>query len=825
MKDLLDKINGNVEVKKEIQEKESEEFHVLFKFRGGPTYIQPIQLKKQINLRDEVYHHKLYWIKGKKFARVVQIEVDASLLNSGDVFVLDANEKIFQWTGKKANRMEKGRALDLTKRLRDERMNRLKAEVILETEGNESEEFWKEMGGKKDYKTAEEGGDDEEFEKRSIYDDVLYCVFYGNKDEGEESAADRRGQIQIEKIQREEFLHRSMLKHENSYVIDSGTQIFVWNGSKTTVPIRQEANVFAQQLKSDKRRPEWVEVTVTANGAEPALFKMKFKGLFEEYIDTPQKFFRRMRSHHKIAKVREEKVNIDALHHPEKYANEKEDEVGNEKIIDVKKEDDDGTLTIYHVENKEKFEIGEEEYGTFYSEDCYICHYALRIPGSSTRHIVYFWQGRRASIESKGSSALLSSQLAKQLGRNSYQVRVLQGKEPDHFLSHFEGYFNVRLGKRETKAENKLTKRVVKKRTTLKKRKEMEDEKERRNILMFQIRGEDDKYRVRAIQMKLHCTNLCSNDVILIHNKNDNHIMIWKGKYMRQSFMDFTKKFLNHYYKIEFNEDDTVSSAPNNIKVSVIEEGKEDESFWSIFPGGKTEYAKHEIDHKKLKLMICRRRPVFKVTISDDITQDDLLPRSVCILDAYKEVFLWASHDSSEEERTMAAKTATEYIKQAQDGRPSHCPLYHMESKQETYQFTCYFSGWDHESNDIFIPGQEVKDEESDKKEEVENEDKKGTLGRSTTRRKVRRNVSMAILSVPKEEKEERNINQFNPDGIVWDYDRLKVKPTPEGVDPTHLEAYLSVKEFQEIFKMTMDQFYSLPKWKQLVIKKEVKLF
>lgn len=788
-------------------------------------------MKKQINLRDETYHHKLYWIKGKKFARVVQIEVNASLLNSGDVFVLDANEKIFQWTGKKSNRMEKGRALDLTKRLRDERMNRLKADVILETEGNESEEFWKEIGGKKEYKTAEEGGDDDEFEKRSIYDDVLYCVFYDNGDG--EGATENSGSIQIEKIQRDEFLHRSMLRHENSYIIDSGTQIFVWNGSKTTVPLRQEASVYAQQLKSDKRRPEWVEVTITANGAEPALFKMKFKGLFEEYIDTPQKFFRRIRSQHKIAKVREEKVNIDALHHPEKYANEKEDEIGNEKIIDVKNDDDDGTLTIYHVENKEKFEIPKEEYGVFYSEDCYICHYELRIPGTLTRHIVYFWQGRRASIESKGSSALLSSQLAKQLGRNSFQVRVLQGKEPDHFLSHFKGFFNIRIGKRETKAVNKETKRVIKKRTTLKKRKEMEDEKERSKIMMYQIRGEDDNYRVRAIQMRLHCTNLCSNDVILIHNKNDNQMIIWKGKDSRQSFMDFTKSFLNHYYKVEFNDDDSVSSSPN-MKVSILNEGKEDESFWSLFPGGKTEYAKHPVDFKKLKLMICRRRPVFKVTISDDITQDDLLPRSVCILDAYNEVFLWASHDSSDEERTMAAKTATEYIKQAQDGRPSHCPLYHMESKLETYQFTCYFNGWDHESNEIFIPGQEdqnvEKKEEEEikavdgKSEEVNNDDNKGTIGRSS-RRKVKRNISMAVLSVPKEETEAKNINQFNPEGIVWDYDRLKVKPTPEGVDPTHLEAYLSVKEFQEMFKMTMDQFYALPKWKQLVIKKEVKLF
>lgn len=53
---------------------------------------------------------------------------------------------------------------------------------------------------------------------------------------------------------------------------------------------------------------------------EPALFKAHFKGPFTEYIDTPENFNKRVAEKSKVAaKQRQEKVNIDALHHPEKY--------------------------------------------------------------------------------------------------------------------------------------------------------------------------------------------------------------------------------------------------------------------------------------------------------------------------------------------------------------------------------------------------------------------------------------------------------------------------------------------------------------------------
>jgi hypothetical protein len=49
-------------------------------------------------------------------------------LNKGDVFLLDAIDKIYQWNGSEANRMERTKAKDIAIKLNRQRGN--KAELI-----------------------------------------------------------------------------------------------------------------------------------------------------------------------------------------------------------------------------------------------------------------------------------------------------------------------------------------------------------------------------------------------------------------------------------------------------------------------------------------------------------------------------------------------------------------------------------------------------------------------------------------------------------------------------------------------------------------------
>lgn len=59
----------------------------------------------------------------------------------------------------------------------------------------------------------------------------------------------------------------------------------------------------------------------------------------------------------------------------------------------------------------------------------------------------------------------------------------------------------------------------------------------------------------------------------------------------------------------------------------------------------------------------------------------------------------------------------------------------------------------------------------------------------------------------------------------TYPLEELLQRPLPDGVDPTHLEMYLSPEEFVDFFAMTKEEFKSLPTWKQTDLKKDKGLF
>lgn len=50
-------------------------------------------------------------------------------------------------------------------------------------------------------------------------------------------------------------------------------------------------------------------------------------------------------------------------------------------------------------------------------------------------------------------------------------------------------------------------------------------------------------------------------------------------------------------------------------------------------------------------------------------------------------------------------------------------------------------------------------------------------------------------------------------------------KKLPEGVDRQHLERHLARDEFERLFEMSPIEFYKLPEWKRINLKRKHKLF
>jgi hypothetical protein len=791
--DLEVKLTGGITRTREFQEHESSYFQSLFKFRGGIQYVESVVLSAQVNVRDEEHNIKLYHLKGRRNVRVKQVEVGHKSLNSGDVFVLDTNDIIFQWNGSKAGRMEKAKALDLTVRLRDERMNRLNAKVVLLEESQEEEAFWKSIGGKGAIASADEGGDDAEFEKASVDQIKLYRV---DKD-GEnysKTLVDTKGKS----------LHRDMLESTGTFIVDAQTELFVWTGRTSPPSLRDQAMSIAASFLKDNGRPNWTPITKVTEGVENALFKGKFQGVFKEFVDNPEHLAARVKKINKTAgTLRQEAVNVDAMHNPEKYALAREENII-DRVIPSKNAEDEGELSIWIVKKNEKHALPLEEYGIFYSGESYIIQYSIHLKSGGYRHVVYYWQGRQSSTEDQGTCALLATGLASTLGTSVTQVRVTQNKEPEHFLAHFEGYMNVRRGSRDTWASEWTDKPIL-----------------------FHIRG-TNAVDTRAAQMKTAAASLNSNDAFLL--KTPTSAWVWLGKGANEFERAVAHKIAERVLVGQASE--------------TVEEGNESEVFWTAL-GGKGEYsndARLQQGDVKARLFQCSdSTSVFKVMEIHHFVQDDLDNDDVMILDGYSELFVWIGSGSTEREKAMGVQVAHDYLKSASDGRPPHVPVYSVMSREEPPQFSVYFLGWDDAAakagEDLYSRSlakmaktgyfqmstvataevaavQKAKDEYNAKVKDEESKSVTPTSGSSSA-------APSAAAAPPSSS----SSSSSSANGPIYPFDRLKVKPSPPDVDTEHLEHHISPQEFAQFFKMTPEAFAGCPKWKQLRIKKDIGLF
>lgn len=53
----------------------------------------------------------------------------------------------------------------------------------------------------------------------------------------------------------------------------------------------------------------------------------------------------------------------------------------------------------------------------------------------------------------------------------------------------------------------------------------------------------------------------------------------------------------------------------------------------------------------------------------------------------------------------------------------------------------------------------------------------------------------------------------------------LRKRPLPDGINPLIIESYLSSTEFEDVFSMNKEAFYSLPLYKQNKLKQTAELF
>ncbi|XBI69081.1 hypothetical protein VPH35_048196 [Triticum aestivum] len=244
---------------REVQGNETEKFLSYFKpciipEEGG---IASGFRHTEINEREHVT--RLFVCRGKHTVHVKEVPFARSSLNHDDIFILDTKSKIFQFNGSNSSIQERAKALEVVQYLKDTN-HEGKCDVAAVEDGKlmadaDAGEFWGLFGGfaplpRKTF--SEPNGKDTAFPPK---------LLWVNK--GQTVSVDY------------EVLTKALLDSTKCYILDCGSEIYVWMGRETALEDRKQAGLAAEELLREGDRPK-SHIIRLMEGFETVIFRSKF---------------------------------------------------------------------------------------------------------------------------------------------------------------------------------------------------------------------------------------------------------------------------------------------------------------------------------------------------------------------------------------------------------------------------------------------------------------------------------------------------------------------------------------------------------------------
>jgi len=206
----------------------------------------------------ENYQPRLFHVRGGfRDVRINQVALARDSLNSGDVFVLDAGLKIYQWNGSSSGGMERMKAGQFCRALDDERSGR--PEVVVFDEGNGNEQFWSLLGGQGPIKSAEEGNKQTAPASRK----VLYKL------------SDASGSLTFTEVGKGS-VRKNLLDSNDAFIFDAGTHVYIWVGKHASPNEKRNALGYATKYLTEHGLPLHTPITRIPEGSHNAAFDSGF---------------------------------------------------------------------------------------------------------------------------------------------------------------------------------------------------------------------------------------------------------------------------------------------------------------------------------------------------------------------------------------------------------------------------------------------------------------------------------------------------------------------------------------------------------------------
>lgn len=744
--ELDDHLGGAPVQYREVEGRESKVFLNYFKKNGGIKY-SPGGCASGFTHVEHIVKQRLMHVKGKNTPRIREVPIAWSSMNDGDAYILDIGEAFYVWNGKSCSRTEKIKAMDYARKLRDDRG---KGNLIVADDGEEGNmdedertlfEEYLPLEEKKNLLPASAGGADDSYERKAAASIKLW------------KCSEEGSQLKVTEIG-EKPLKKEMLDTNDVFIVDNGEAgIWVWCGKGASKRERSEGMSNALAFIQQRGYKDDVPCTKVSEMGEPAEFKALFKVWEKAKLPGQTSVY----SQNKIARTVQTKFDASTMHDNPEVARDT-------GMVD----DGSGTRKMWRVERKdntyEMVELEKKYHGQLYGGDSYVILYTYLVNGKE-HYIIYYWLGRKSTQDERGVAAKKTVEVDDGLGGAAKQVRVVHGKEPNHFLAMFGGKLIIFEGGKAGWGQS--------------------SDEGPGDTYLLHVRG-TASWNTKAEQVSCLAESLNSSDVFVLFSKSAT--FVWAGKGCTGDEREQAKNI--------------AAISPRGYTMMI--EGQEKEDFWKLV-GGKGEYSNNprlvnmqsvEIPDPRL-YQASNASGCFQVQEILAFTQQDLVTDDVFILDAGDNVYVWVGEDSRAEEKTMAMDTAIEYVETDPSGRDPGTPIFMVKQGYEAPDFVGYFGVWD---RDMWSGGKSYEELKAEMKT---------------------KNISMDRVRA----KSSSGETSFS-DIAKYTFDELKDKDNPpEGIDMQQKEKHLSDDEFQKIFAMKYQEFISLPGWKQKNLKKDKQLF